>query len=633
MPAEATEATTQQGFSWRRVMGLFRPYRARMVGITSLVLLTAGLGVANPLLIRVVFDRALFPEGGGVRMGLLWALSGTMLGVAALTAVFGVWQTNQTNRVGQRVLRDVRDGLYAHLHRLSLKFHGGVRTGELQSRIASDVGGVQTAVTTTLSALLSNTVTFASALIAMFVLSWQLTLVSLVTVPLFVAATRVVGARRAALTAQAQQITADMSVITQETLSVSGITLAKLFGRQDYEVANFRRTNEQLAEVATRQQVIGQAFFTVVQTFMSATPVLVYLLAGYVLSGGNTGLTAGTVVAFTTLQGRLFFPVARALETAVEVQSARALFTRIFDYLDIEPDLVEAPDAVGLSRAEARGEVEFHDVHLVYDGDSAPAIEGINFTAAPGRLVAFVGPSGAGKSSILSLAARLYDPVEGAVTLDGLDLRQLRLASLADLIGFVTQESYLFAGTLRANIAYARPEATDEQVADAARTAAIHDRIVELPDGYDTTVGERGFRLSGGERQRIAIARVVLHDPTVLLLDEATSALDTSSERRIQRALAELVRGRTTLAVAHRLSTIQAADIIHVVERGHIIESGTHDQLLAHGGAYRALYLEQFDDGRIEARCSDGIVYSDGTCLQADAGNLADRRRLMHQDN
>ena len=626
--AEAT------GFSWGRVAGLFRPHRTRVIGVALLVLGTAVLGIVNPLLIQVTFDDGLFPDDGtGADLGLVVTLASIMLVVTLGSTILGVIQTIVTNGLGQDVLRDLRDRLYSHLQELSLSFYSSSRTGDLQSRITSDVGGVQTAVTSTLSNILSNTVTFISAVIAMLLLSVPLTLLSLATVPFFVVATRVVGRRREKFTAETQAATAEMSVVTQETLSVSGITLARLFGRQDHEIERFSRANERLAAVATRQQVIGQSFFTVVQAFLGTSPIIVYVVAGFLLNDGDSSLSAGTIVAFTTLQSRLFFPVARLLETTVELQSSRALFTRIFAYMDAESDVVEQTDAVHLDRDGLVGRVAFDEVHFRYgeltdeaaDGaaessdedapaDRPDALDGVSFEAGPGELIAFVGPSGSGKSTILSLVARLYDPRTGSVSLDGVDLRDLSFASLSEALGFVTQESYLFAGTLRENIAYGKPGASDAEIEKAARAAAIHDRIMEFEDGYDTTVGERGFRLSGGERQRIAIARVLLHDPKVLVLDEATSALDTASERRIQAALDELVSGRTTLAVAHRLSTIQAADTIHVIDRGRVVESGDHDTLLARGGVYADLYREQFGDGKIETTCEDGTVYADGRC-------------------
>ena len=600
--------------SWGRVLGLLAPHRGRVLGVVALVVVVSILGIVNPLLIQVVFDDALFPADGGVDLGLVMWLSLVMLAVTVAGGWLGVVQTMLTNRLGQNVLRDLRDRLYSHLQQLSLGFYTSTPTGELQSRITSDVGGIQTAVTTTISSILSNAIIFVAAVAAMAVLSWQLMLLSLITLPVFVWSTRWVGRRRERYTDETQAATAEMSVITQETLSVSGITLARLFGRQDREIERFRIANERLSAAATAQQVIGQAFFTVIGAFLSALPVLVYLVGGFLLDRG-TGLTAGTIVAVTTLQSRLFFPVARLLETTVELQSSRALFRRVFVYLDTEPDMVEAPHAVRLDVARLRGELTFNDVHFSYPSDPGhQALDSVTFTALPGQLVAFVGPSGSGKSTVLSLAARLYDTTTGEVRIDGVDVQELSRASMARLVGYVTQESYLFAGTLRANLVYGDPDASDAEIEKACRAAAIHDRILEFPDGYDTVVGERGSRLSGGERQRIAIARVLLHDPHLLVLDEATSALDTVSERRIQQALGELIASRTTLAVAHRLSTIQAADVIHVVESGRIVESGDHNTLLDRGRTYATLYREQFGNGLIEATCADGVVLANGQC-------------------
>jgi len=619
--APPNEESDAAEVSWRRVAALFEPHKRRVIGVSALVLVSAVIGIINPLLIRSIFDRGLFPADGESDLGLVVTLSIIMLVITLGSTALGVVQTIVTNRLGQDVLRDLRDRLYAHLQHLSLSFYSSTRTGDLQSRITNDVGGVQGAVTTTLSNILSNGVTFISAVIAMLLLSIPLTLLSIAMVPFFVVATRIVGRRRAAFTRETQEATSAMTVVTQETLSVSGITLAKLFGRQGREIDRFHEANVRLADVAVRQQVIGQSFFTVVQAFLGASPILVYLTAAFLLDGSPDAISSGTIVAFTTLQSRLFFPVARLLETTVELQSSRALFTRIFAYLDAEPDVAEAEDPVVLDTSAMKGAVRFDHVHFRYDGrnDHDPertpdALNGIDLEARPGQLVALVGPSGSGKSTVLSLVARLYDPVRGTVSLDGVNLKDLSFASLSGALGFVTQESYLFADTLANNIRYGDPDASDGDVEKAARAAAIHDRIMEFEDGYDTTVGERGFRLSGGERQRIAIARVLLHNPKVLVLDEATSALDTASERRIQAALNELVSGRTTIAVAHRLSTIQAADVIHVVDHGSIVESGAHAELLARGGVYATLYHEQFEDGEIETTTNDATVYKDGRC-------------------
>ena len=612
----------------RRAAGSFRPYMLQVIGIVLLILVTAGLGVVNPYLTRNVFDDALFPQGigGQPNMRLLWILAGVMVAVTVISGGLGILQTWATNIVGQRVMRDLRDRLYTHLQSLSLGFFTGARTGEIQSRIANDVGGVQNVVTNTMSSVLSNIVIFVSTLIAMTLISWQLTLVCVGTIPFFFLLSLIVGKKRRRVTSEAQESAAEVTAITHETLSISGIMLAKLFGRQNQEIERFHNENERMATLAIRRQMTGQSFFTLMQIFFSIAPVVVYVLAGYMLTGNfSAGITAGTVVAFTTLQFRLFWPISTLIETSVELQSSLALFERIFGYLDIEPDIEDRPGARHVSPGEVRGHVEFDSVRLSYnpdhgeqtveDGARRWALNDIDFEIAPGQLAAFVGPSGAGKSTISYLIPRLYDPTYGSVKIDGMDVRDIKQESLAGIVGYVTQESYLFHDTLKNNLLYAMPNATMEQIERAAKAAFIHDRIMELPDGYDTVVGERGYRLSGGERQRLSIARVILHDPRILILDEATSALDTASERHVQAALEPLMRDRTTIAIAHRLSTIMSADVIYVVDEGRIVEYGTHDQLLETCGLYASLYQEQFDGGLVESRCEDGIVMVDGNIL------------------
>ena len=620
----------------RRTVRLFRPYRFHVVSVAVLILVTASIGVINPLLIRTVFDSGLFPSSGGPDLQLLWILAAVMTSIAIANGIMGVIQTYMTNHVGQSVMRDLRDSVYAHLQGMSLGFFTSTRTGEIQSRISNDVGGIQAVVTSTLTDTLSNTVIFLSTLVAMLILSWQLTIVAVATVPFFFALTKYVGKKRRAVTSEAQRSMAEVTAITQETLSVSGIMLAKLFGRQTQEMANFHRHNQELSDLAVRQQMIGHSFFAVVMTFLSISPAFIYLLAGYMMSGsGSPAVTAGTIIAFTTLQSRLYFPVGRLLQVSVELQSSFALFERIYGYLDLKQDIVDSPDASPLDLERVSGGITFDSVRVNYArsyGEPSDeyseqeleeesrlwALDGVSLNIPPGQLAAFVGPSGAGKTTLAYLVPRLYDVTEGSVSIDGTDVKEIRQVDLAAVIGFVTQDSYLFHDTMEKNLLYARPEASRDEMIEAAKAAFIHDRIMEMPEGYDTFVGERGFRLSGGERQRLSIARVILHQPRVLILDEATSALDTASERYVQSALQPLMRDRTTMVIAHRLSTIIAADVIYVVDRGRIVEHGPHDELLAYGGLYANLYREQFGGGRIEAYCEDGVIFSDGSIGTAE---------------
>ena len=613
-----------------RIVALFVPYWHRVFLVGVVILVTASLGVVNPLLIKVVFDSALFPPTGGPNIDLLWKIVVLMSCIAVVSGGLGVVQTYWANKIGQNVMRDLRDKVYDHLQGMSLRFFTNTRTGEIQSRVSNDIGGIQQVVTTTLSDTVSNTVIFLSTLTAMLILSWQLTLVAVATTPIFFVLSKYVGARRRATSAQVQRSMAEMTAITQETLSVSGIMLAKLFGSQRQEMANFHDQNQRLSDLVVRRQMIGQSFSATVMTFMSISPAFIYLLAGYFISGdGPVTLSAGTIIAFTTLQSRLYFPIGRLLQLSIELQSSLALFDRIFGYLDLRQEIVDPPDAVTLNPAEAHGAVALESVRVNYgiaaedqlDGKHDEqaelrwALDGIDLKIESGQLAAFVGPSGAGKTTIAYLIPRLYDATEGTVRIDGIDVRSLRLDTLAQMVGFVTQESYLFHSTLRQNLLYGKPDADDDEIVSAAKSAYIHDRIMEFPEGYDTIVGERGFRLSGGERQRLAIARVILHQPKILILDEATSALDTGSERYVQAALEPLMKGRTTMVIAHRLSTILSADVIYVVDRGKIAEHGPHEKLLAQGGVYSTLYTEQYGSGRVESRCEDGLVLSDGTVI------------------
>ncbi len=595
----------------RRVVPLFRPYRAQVTVVVGLIVLTSTIGIVNPLLIQAVFNKALFVQGGP-RLGLLYILVGIMAAVPIINGAIGILQTYETTRVGQQVMQDLRDRLYSHLQTLSLAFFTDTKTGEIQSRLANDVGGVESVVTSTASTILANVVTFVSSIVAMIIISWPLTIVSVITVPLFFWLTKSVGDRRRRVSRSTQETLAAMSALSEETLSVSGVLLAKVFGNQLRDVTRYRRENQRLADLEVRQQMIGQGFYAVVQSFLSITPAAIYLIAGLLMANHHP-ISAGTIVAFTTLQTRLYFPIGQLLQVSVELRSSLALFDRVFEYLDVTPDITDAPDAVDLPAVAGAGRVTLNDVYFRYPGVTQDALKGVSFEADPGQLVALVGPSGAGKTTISYLIPRLYDVTGGSVQVDGIDVRSVRQASLAAAIGFVTQESYLFHDTILANLQYGRPDASLEEVEDAARAAYIHDRIKDFPEGYDTIVGERGYRLSGGEKQRLAIARVLLHDPRILILDEATSALDTASEREVQKALDALMGSRTTIAIAHRLSTIVNADVINVIDGGQVVESGPHQALLGQGGLYASLYNEQFEGGRVQWCCDGGDVMADGT--------------------
>jgi ATP-binding cassette subfamily B protein len=569
--------------SLRRVGRLFIPYRLRLGLLLGLIVLGSVLSVASPFLLREAIDKGIV----GHDLTLLSWLVGGMIALAVINSVISVAQTWISNQVGQRVMHDLRAAVFAHLQRMSLAFFTRTRSGEVQARIAYDIGGIDSVVTSTATSTVSTVATVAATVTAMFALSWRLTVFSLILLPFFVWLTRRVGNERRRIQSVTQGRLADMSTLVEESLSVSGILLGKTMGRSQELVDRFSEESSEVADLEVRSRMAGRWRMSSVQMAFAIMPAAVYWYAGFNIAHGHEAISIGTVVAFTTLQTRLLFPMQQLLSVGLEVQTSLALFGRIFEYLDLPVDIVERPDARTLTGA--RGDVELADVWFRYEPESPWTLQEISAEVPAGTRTALVGETGSGKTTLAYLVARLYEPERGSVSIDGVDVRDMTLDSLAATVGLVSQETYLFHASIRENLRFACPDASDAEIEDAARAAQIHGLISSLPDGYDTPVGERGYRFSGGEKQRIAIARTVLRNPPVLVLDEATSALDTETERAVQQALDELSRGRTTIAIAHRLSTIRDADQILVLDGGRILERGTHEELLQMGGRYVAL--------------------------------------------
>jgi ATP-binding cassette subfamily B protein len=584
-PAERPADPAVRRANLRRIGPLFAPYRLRLGGVLLLIVLSAGLGVIPAFLLKHVLEAI-----GRNDTRSLSINAGGMIAIAVATGVLGVIQTLLSNQVGQRVMHDLRAAVFRHLQRLSLAFFTRTRTGEVQSRISNDIGGVQNVVTNTATSIASNVTTVAATMVGMLVLNWRLALFAFALIPFFVLLTRRVGNERRRIAKTTQETLADISSLVQESLSVSGILLGKTMGRGNELADRFEADSLRLAALEVRQRMAGRWVMAAIQTSFAIMPAAVYWFGGLALASGSHAVSIPMLVSFTTLQTRLFFPVGSLLGVGLDVQTSLALFDRIFEYLDQPIDIEEKPDALDVAQA---GDVEFDHVWFRYGEDWT--LEDVSFTVKAGTTTALVGETGSGKTTLGYLAARLYDVSRGRLTIGGVDIRDLSFQALSALVGVVSQETYLFHASVRENLRFAKPDATDEEVELAAEAARIHHVIAALPEGYDTVVGERGYRFSGGEKQRIAIARTILRNPPILVLDEATSSLDTETERLVQEALDRLSEGRTTIAIAHRLSTVRNADQIVVLDQGRIVETGKHEDLILGGGRYTALVSRDAD--------------------------------------
>ncbi|MBS1702787.1 MAG: ABC transporter ATP-binding protein [Armatimonadetes bacterium] len=576
----------------RRVISLFGPHRKQVMLMMGTVMVAVILGLIPPFLLQVIIDRGLQKNNLGVVTEYSLLTIVITLCAASSTLLYGY----QSVVIGQKIMCDMRRHLFTHLQGMSLRFFTQTKTGDIQTRLISDIGGVQNVVSNTFVDALSNIAIVISALVSMFIIDWRLTLLAVTLIPVFMIIGQKVGDFAKDIRLGVQEQTSEINSLMQENLSVSGALLAKTIGRADQIAQKFDVENNSLARWQVKASVLQYTFFGIFRMITQVIPALIYWLAGYLLHRGDTHLTVGVLVAFTMLQTRMFFPLTGLFATQVEILGSFALFERIFEYMDVKHDIVEAPNAVEVDKSKMEGRVTFSNVGFKYDQNGEDwTLKDVSFEAKPGQLIALVGASGAGKTTLTYMIPRLYDVDEGQVSIDGVDVENLKLDNLAEVVGAVTQETYLVHATIRENLQIAKPEATDEELIEACKAAAIHEHIAGLPEGYSTVVGERGYKLSGGEKQRIAIARAILKNPKILILDEATSALDTHSERLIQQSLNNLMAGRTTFAIAHRLSTILNADQILVMSDGRLVESGRHQELMALQGTYYHLYTQQFE--------------------------------------
>jgi ATP-binding cassette subfamily B protein len=567
-----------------RILALFKPYKRQILRVVILLLFGSAVGMASPFLLRAIIDDAL-PKAD---IQLLIYLAGGLVGIAALSAGLNTLQIVMSTKIGQAIMHDLRVRLYSHLQSLSLSFFSATRSGEIQSRIASDIGGLQTLVTNTANELARNTSVVVMTAVAMFFLDWRLALFSMIAVPVSILLSDRVGKLRETITHEQQVRLGDMSAAVQESLSISGIILARTMGRGEHLTRRFTRTSEDVARLEVRSHTAGEWQWQMIYLILSILPALTLLLGGFLMNS-SVPVTIGTLVAMIALQEQLLWPLEELLSIGREVRKTRALFTRVFEYLDKPVEIKETADAVTFDKSQMRGAVRVENVSFSYPDSEKPTLSEISIDVPAGSSVAIVGSTGSGKTTLGYLLARLYDVEGGSIRYDGIDIRDLSFDTLADMLGVVTQEPYLLYASVAENLRFAKPDATDEELINAAKIAQIHDSLAVLPEGYDTIVGDRGYRFSGGEKQRLALARTILRNPPVLLLDEATSALDTKTERAMEAALANLSKDRTTITIAHRLSTIRRADQIVVLQQGRIVERGTHEELERLNGVYAAL--------------------------------------------
>ena len=605
----------------RRIIGYLRPYWPQWIVIGVCIAIAAGLAVLPTFCVRFIIDRAI-PNGNALLVGVL---ASAMVGLAVIAGLIGVLQESLTARVGQGIMFDLRNQLYRHLQRMSLRFYTSTRSGEIVSRINNDVNAVRGVATGTLVSIASNVATLTVTSITIFSLDWVLAILAIAVVPAFYLPSRIVGRVGRRLSARAQESQAALLVFLAERLHLGGSILSSIFGQKQADARDFSERSASIRDVSIKQAVVGRWLRMVLTVFSAMGPALIFWYGGYQVIYNPEHMTTGKLIQFAALLGLLYRPLVQLAGVYVDVQSSFAVFERIFEYLDMDPDVTDPAEPVPLP--QTRGQIVFDRVDFSYpaaaafadrmadladDDDDAPepfGLKGVSFEIRPGRRVALVGPSGAGKTTITYLVPRFYDPASGRILLDGRDLRDLAQEELRSHIGMVTQETFLFHATIRENLLYARPDATESETIDACRAANIHDFIAALPEGYDTVVGERGFRLSGGEKQRVSIARALLKDPAILILDEATSNLDATSEYLIQTALEELLKGRTSLIIAHRLSTILSSDQIVVMDEGRVVDVGRHEELLERGGLYAALFERQF--GKV-LEASDGRRKTEG---------------------